>query len=447
VRFGVDILESRELPSVDPYSFTQDRPWINHEWLSEVFMGAAWAGGGTAGLALLKAMLALSTLLIVWRAHRDADLGLRMAVLAGTAVAAAQITQTLRPQLWSLLGIALLTAELQFRGARRPWLFLPLFCVWANAHGGWIVGLAVTIVWAAVETARDRSSLRAWALALAAAVAGTLLTPYSWRLWTFMIETVRLSRPQIEDWSPLWEVGPAKWLLWGGVVAWIAWLWPKLSRSRMATVVVLIVLAAASVRVVRILPLFGVAAAILLAPAVAAWRPRRPLTPLRPREEGVAAALIAAACLAGAIWIGATSFRCIGVDVERMPEAAVVRALAQAPPGRLVTFFDWGEYAIWHLYPSCRVSIDGRYSTAYPPEVIERSWRFMTGAPGWDEILADASIALVGRRQGVAAKLAADRGWREVHADPTALVFVREGTALPEPLAVLEPSIGLSTFP
>jgi hypothetical protein len=61
VRFGVDILETRELPSDDPYSFTQDRPWINHEWLSELFMGAAWTIGGTPGLTLLKAPQAKAT--------------------------------------------------------------------------------------------------------------------------------------------------------------------------------------------------------------------------------------------------------------------------------------------------------------------------------------------------------------------------------------------------
>ena len=35
VRFGLDTLGTRTLTSVDPYSFTQDKPWVNHEWLSE----------------------------------------------------------------------------------------------------------------------------------------------------------------------------------------------------------------------------------------------------------------------------------------------------------------------------------------------------------------------------------------------------------------------------
>ena len=30
LRFGLDTIETHTLPSTDPYSFTQDLPWINH---------------------------------------------------------------------------------------------------------------------------------------------------------------------------------------------------------------------------------------------------------------------------------------------------------------------------------------------------------------------------------------------------------------------------------
>jgi len=31
VRFGQDIVAARSISTVDPYSFTSDRPWVNHE--------------------------------------------------------------------------------------------------------------------------------------------------------------------------------------------------------------------------------------------------------------------------------------------------------------------------------------------------------------------------------------------------------------------------------
>jgi hypothetical protein len=39
VRFGLDILRSGSVPHLDPYSFTTDRTWVNHEWLAEVIIG------------------------------------------------------------------------------------------------------------------------------------------------------------------------------------------------------------------------------------------------------------------------------------------------------------------------------------------------------------------------------------------------------------------------
>src|SRR5687767_11064706 len=57
LRFGLDLLDSGRLTSQDPYSFAQDVPWINHEWLSELAMAAAYRAGGVAGLAILKCIV------------------------------------------------------------------------------------------------------------------------------------------------------------------------------------------------------------------------------------------------------------------------------------------------------------------------------------------------------------------------------------------------------
>ena len=40
-------------------------------------------------------------------------------------------------------------------------------------------------------------------------------------------------------------------------------------------------------------------------------------------------------------------------------------ALKGARPGHLVTYFNWGQYALWHLGPALKVSMDGRRETVY----------------------------------------------------------------------------------
>ena len=51
LRSGLDILSAKALHVSDPYSFTSDRPWMNHEWLSELLMAVAYRALGPAGWA------------------------------------------------------------------------------------------------------------------------------------------------------------------------------------------------------------------------------------------------------------------------------------------------------------------------------------------------------------------------------------------------------------
>src|SRR3979409_2035074 len=50
------------------------------------------------------------------------------------------------------------------------------------------------------------------------------------------------------------------------------------------------------------------------------------------------------------------------------PAAAFLRE--NSPGARVLTWFDWGEYALWQLSPvGIRVSMDGRRETVYRPRV------------------------------------------------------------------------------
>jgi hypothetical protein len=46
-----------------------------------------------------------------------------------------------------------------------------------------------------------------------------------------------------------------------------------------------------------------------------------------------------------------------------------------------VTPFNWGEYAIWHLAPRLRVSMDGRRETIYSDLRLAESDAVMSGSP------------------------------------------------------------------
>ena len=61
----------------------------------------------------------------------------------------------------------------------------------------------------------------------------------------------------------------------------------------------------------------------------------------------------------------------------------------------MVTFFDWGEYALWHLYSGIKVSMDGRRETIYPRTVYDEDQAFLFGVGRWDALLARGNPSLV----------------------------------------------------
>ena len=87
------------------------------------------------------------------------------------------------------------------------------------------------------------------------------------------------------------------------------------------------------------------------------------------------------------------------------------------------------------------VAIDGRFTTAYPQEVLDEAWRFMGGEPGWDDLLIrhPTDIVVSARQQPPSWLLLRDDGWEYVYSDPVAVVFVRHGSAAALTLERLRP--------
>jgi len=381
VRFGLDILSSWSLPADDPYSFTQDKPWLNHEWLSELAMGAAFAVAGSAGLVILKGVLASGTLLVMWTVWRRASIKAQLAALLVLVAGSLQMTNPLRPQLWTFISLAVLTRLLMAEDVRqRRWL-PALFAVWANAHGGWVVGLGVLGAWAVGESWTDRHARRQWIWLAPACVLATLLTPYGPELWGFIATTVRPDR-QIEEWMPLWNANPWNWLGWSLALMVGGWSLLQAERARLARGLALATLAFGGLSVLRIGPLFLEVSLMLSAPYVAKRWPAHP--PTAPQSAGEWAAGVLLVVMPGglALWLAGFAITCIPPLPRAALDTHAVEALEQtAGPGRLVVFFDWGEYAIWHLGPRIRVSIDGRRETVYSDARLAEHDAIVEGTP------------------------------------------------------------------
>jgi hypothetical protein len=182
---GEYIVTTGAVPSVDPFSFTWNgQPWTPHEWLSEVLIYGLVTFLGETGALSVFAVIPGAVILVV--ALLLARLGVRTwaqaLVLALTALVMSPYT-TLRPQALSWLLLALtvaLLASIRPDNRRRLLLLFPLFVLWANLHGLYIVGIGV-VGGFSLFTLMGRSQLagyRAWAVAaVVLAFIGAMLTP------------------------------------------------------------------------------------------------------------------------------------------------------------------------------------------------------------------------------------------------------------------------------
>jgi hypothetical protein len=372
VRFGLDMVRTHRLALIDPYSFTQDHPWINHEWLSEVIMGATYQFAGTVGLAILKGILVGSIFVVALDVYRDAAPLVGVSAFLLLVIGSGRVTSSLRPQLWSLLAFAILCRVI-VSGPRRWWfIVLPaMFALWINFHGGWIVGATALAIWAVVNVWQGTST-RAFAIGVAVLVTlATLINPYGWRMLEFIGETVRPSRAIVE-WQPLFTTPLVAWL--PPMIVGLGLVFIPFARKRpsLDRAVVVLVLGVAAFRVERLSPFFIVAAVVLISPTIREQWPLNPRSfrPLSPR----AAVSFGAVCVAIVLVSGtvtARQARCIKISGNWVPDRIAGRALADAQvAGTMVTWFDWGEYSIWHFGPQLRVSLDGRRETVYGDAVL-----------------------------------------------------------------------------
>jgi hypothetical protein len=365
LRFGFDILRDWELPSVDPYSFTQDKPWVNHEWLSELTMALAVTAFGYAGIPLLKGLLAGLTLFIAWQALREARLAVRLIVAGVLLAGTIHATASLRPQLWTFLFLAIECRLLASDEQGNRWCLPLLMGLWVNVHGGWIVGMGVLGVWAGVQLlVTDRR--REWTAIVAASGIATLANPYGWGLWHFIATTVRMER-SIDEWQPLWTLPATHWVPWLISVTSVVWASTRSFPQKWSVLAVLAMLAYSAARVQRLESMFVLSAAVLLAPTLSERWPRRipRLSFPRPFGEGVIAACSFVVLLAVSASLASRTLDCVAIRSPWSPDLDAAPWLESAHPGRLVTHFNWGQYAIWHFGPRLRVSMDGRRETVY----------------------------------------------------------------------------------
>jgi len=161
---------------------------------------------------------------------------------------------------------------------------------------------------------------------------------------------------------------------------------------------------------------------------------RFPETALSLTAKAIIASIfyLAAACFAtaGLEKYSAAQWRII-VDPRVYPVAAVRFMKKNNFSGNLILPFEWGEYAIWKLYPACRVSIDGRFRTAYPESVIRDHFKARKTERLFTRLAEKYPADIILAHQTPSMNFHISRNnpdWPYVYSDPVAVIFIRNSS-------------------
>ena len=162
LKSGQWILEHREVPKVDPFTFASaDRPWVDLSWLFQVTLAAAFAAGGVAGaIVMTAAVCAAAVVVVLILSDRRAPFWLITACwLPAVSLMSARFVP--RPEIFSVLWLALyLTILLKADVTPALAWLLPLIQVfWVNTHGLFILGPIVLFAYLGDRLVRSARGL------------------------------------------------------------------------------------------------------------------------------------------------------------------------------------------------------------------------------------------------------------------------------------------------
>ena len=207
----------------DTWSFaTHGAIWINQNWGAGLILYIVYTVAGETGLLALKLLLIAACALFTAKSLIARGTPRAVSIVL-TALCILGISRycDLRPNLFSLVMVPLFLWIIAI-SERKPhyiWLTVPLEMLWANVHGGFVIGLALLAVWAGAScvasAAIDKKpfTLRSatYIIAFVAACMVVCIGPFGLKNLTFPFDMVSPTIWKgVREWRPIWapEKGP-----------------------------------------------------------------------------------------------------------------------------------------------------------------------------------------------------------------------------------------------
>ncbi|MBL7224784.1 MAG: hypothetical protein ISS59_01505 [Desulfobacteraceae bacterium] len=444
IKFGKDMWDAMAFQRVDIYSYTAfGSEWINHEWLSELVMHFVYSVFGSPGLLIGKLLVGFLIVHLLSKIsfHRVCE-PLVYGMLFVLSVFVMCPGFMIRPQILTFLFISYFLYSFYLyleRGKNLLWSLPLIMIVWVNCHGGFLIGAGMFPVAVGCEYItcrmrnRDTGHLRRMIFWLVLTEAAVFINPYGYHLLGFLYETLSIPRAVTEwDTVTVFDLSYLRFKLLA--LLFLSSFFIRNRERRYWEVGIIIIALIYAFMHQRHTPVFAVVATPYLTENISLMVQRVGLFD-KIRSYSSYVLLNSFLLLLISYQITFTGYKYakaglnIIVDPTEYPVAAVHFIRENGIKGNILIPFVWGEYAIWKLYPDCKVSIDGRFRTVYSEEILKDHFE----AAGDESRLKDLlekypADIILGRQNPMYQRLiTTQERWIYVYSDPTSIVFVRDG--------------------
>jgi hypothetical protein len=466
IRTGQQILSTRHIPRVDPYSsITSGKPWIAWEWLYDAVVGTLDSAVGLNGVVWLNALLIGATFAATFQSAIARGTKLLAAlVLILLAISASMMHVLARPHVVTWLFVVIWfnildgseqesTAGKIAARSRRLWLLPAMMVIWVNLHAGFLLGLVLCAIfwcgalWCWQTTAQTFDDtllrlacgkrLRDLSAITLLCFGATFVNPYGWALHRHIFSYLRnpFLMDHIEEFqSPNFhQLAPRCFLAL--LLVTFAALAVRKRALKKSELLLLLFAIYAGLFASRNIPV----ASILLVLVVG------PLLPPIPVFSKFSTRMTAVdSTLRGHIWIILAIIFVLLVDFNggrfagkvlanahfdprRMPVAAVDHLQTMGISDPVLTPDFWGGYVIYRLYPRTKIILDDRHDL-YGEQILASYLKMYRGQPGWDDFLRDHDVTcvLMPRNAAISAVLSQAPGWKSVYSDDLAIMFIKK---------------------
>lgn len=421
--------------------------WANTDWVTDLLTYVGYSLGGFLGLTILSSIVVTLTFFFFSKATK-LTFWQQSFIFPLVLYLEQPINQvSFRGQQISLLLIGVLFYILSLFDEKNPkrifWI-IPLFWIWINLNGEFLLGLALFIVWAGVYVFREifiKSKpfkdifyyIKYFGGALVGAISLSLANPFGIKIYEVAISHANSPLlSAIIEYLPFDKFSDLWWnhvLIAAFFVVAVIYFWlDKTLLGRLPFIGMFLVIFVMAIKVRRFAWPTYYMSIFLLQPLALLFEPKN-----KKLYNGMATLLL----IISIFWTiklkhPIAQFQTMNWTeycqsyVECSP-AALEFILRSGPPANLLTFYNWGGWMIWN-YPQIKPSIDGRmhlwndngYSGFQVYYNLEQNFSDINNSK-YDAVLISHDKPLYNRLK----QLASNGTWKLAYEDRYAAYFTR----------------------